>query len=77
MRFRDEKPGDMDRAREAVRQWRARHPAGTPDQLVTDIGGDFHYGEWAPVLRSLLYLEDRHTARAVCGITVGPPGRGR
>jgi hypothetical protein len=77
VRFRDEKPGDMDRAREAVREWRAQHPEGTPDQLVADIGGEFHHGEWAAVLRSILHVADRHAARAVSGITAGTTGASR
>ena len=77
MRFRDEKPGDMDRAREVVREWRAQHPDGAPDQLVADIGDEFHHGEWAPVLRSILQVADRHAARVVPGTITGTTGASR
>jgi len=46
VRFRDEKPGDLDRARTAVAAWRADHPAGTADDLVAAVGPAFH-PEWS------------------------------
>jgi len=40
MRFREDKPEDLDRARAAVAAWRAQHPQGTDAQLVADLGPD-------------------------------------
>jgi hypothetical protein len=74
VRFRDEKPGDVERTREVVRDWRAASPQGTPEQLLADVGHHFHR-DWAPVLRSVLINVDRHRAREVTGHA--PPGRGR
>ncbi|MGH3418022.1 MAG: hypothetical protein ACRDOD_00260 [Streptosporangiaceae bacterium] len=60
MRYSDGKPEDLERARAAVRQWRA-------GQLVADLGAGFH-PDWAPVLRAMLFVVDRHAARVVTGI---------
>ena len=59
MRFRDDHPADLDRARAAVAEWRAQHPAGTDDQLTADLGPQFHPG-YGPVLRAVLFTLDRH-----------------
>ena len=66
MRYRDVKPGDLERTRQVVREWRAANPQGTAEQLLADIGGQFH-PDWAPVLRSVLITTDRHAARAATG----------
>jgi hypothetical protein len=66
MRFRDEKPGDLDRARAAVAAWRDRHPAGTDADLIAAVGPAFH-PDWAVVLRGVLFAEDRNRARAITG----------
>lgn len=72
MRFRDDNnPGELDRARAAVRRWRAEHPEGTATQLVDQVGARFH-PDWAPVLRAMLFVVDRHTARVVSGIVNAP-----
>ena len=75
MRFRDE-PADLERARAAVREWRAGHPEGTATQLVDQVGSRFH-PDWAPVLRAMLFVVDRHAARAVTGIVTAQAGAAR
>jgi hypothetical protein len=42
VRFREDSPGDLVRARAAVADGRARSPAGTAGQLVAGLGGQFH-----------------------------------
>ena len=73
MRFREEKPGDLDRARAAVAAWRERHPAGTCDDLITAIGPAFD-PDWAVVLRGVLFAVDRHRARRITGVIAGSAG---
>lgn len=73
MRFRDEKPGDLDRVRAAVAAWRDSHPAGTADDLVAAVGPAF-CPEWAAVLRGVLFATDRHRARAITGVVPGSAG---
>jgi hypothetical protein len=65
MRFGED---DLMRARAAVREWRAEHPEGTAVQLIDQVGARFH-PDWAPVLRAMLFVADRHAARVVTGIT--------
>jgi len=66
VRFREDKPEDLARARAAVATWRERHPQGTADQLVADLGCQFH-PDYGVVLRSVLFAFDRHQARQVTG----------
>jgi len=49
MRFREDSPEDLARARAEVAVWRDQHPAGTGEELVAAIGGRFHrdYGPTA------------------------------
>ncbi|MGA2830398.1 MAG: hypothetical protein ABSF03_30300 [Streptosporangiaceae bacterium] len=63
MRFREDNPADLDRARTAVAQWREQNPAGTDEQLIDALGSQFH-PEYGPVLRATLFAHDRarHTA---------------
>lgn len=68
MRFREDKPEELQRARIEVVAWRERNPQGTADQLLADLGGRFHK-DYGPVLRSVLVTVDRHAARGVAGIT--------
>ena len=70
MRYREDKPEDLARARSAVAAWRERNPQGTADQLVADLGGQFHR-DYGPVLRSVLVVVDRHRAREVTGRAEG------
>ncbi len=50
MRYREDKPEDLARARAAVAAWRDRNPAGTGEELLAAIGYQFHrdYGGGAP-----------------------------
>ena len=73
MRYRDEKPGDLDRARAAVAAWRDSHPAGTADDLVAALCPAFH-PDWAVVLRGVLFALDRHRARRITGVVPGGAG---
>ena len=59
MRFREDNPGDLGRARAAVATWRDQNPAGTPEQLVAALGAGFHR-DYGPVLRALLFAADHH-----------------
>jgi len=73
--FREDSPGDLDRARAAVAAWRDQNPAGTAEQLLADLGGQFH-PDYGPVLRAVLFLADRHRARDITGATRNAaPGR--
>ncbi len=78
MRFRDDTPADLVRARSAVTAWRDQNPAGTSDELVAAVGRQFH-PDYGVVLRAVLVAVDRHRAREVTGITAGhvPAWRGR
>ena len=70
MRFRDDNPADLARARTAVTAWRDRNPAGTGDELVAAVGRQFH-PDYGVVLRAELFAVDRHRAREVTGIATG------
>jgi len=68
VRYREDKPADLERARAEVAAWREANPQGTAGQLFAGLGGRFHPG-YGPVLRAILFAEGRHAARAVTGIT--------
>ncbi len=68
MRFRDDKPGDLDRARVAVADWRRQNPAGTDEELVGTLGHQFHR-DYGVVLRAALFAVDRRRAREETSIT--------
>jgi hypothetical protein len=70
MRYRENKPEDLERARAAVAAWRDQRPQGTAEQLVEDLGGQFHR-DYEPVLRSVLVVVDRHRAWEVTGRDAG------
>ena len=77
MRFRDDNPADLVRARSAVTAWRDQNPAGMGDELVAAVGRQFH-PDYGVVLRAVLLAVDRHRAREVTGIATGlPVSRGR
>jgi hypothetical protein len=78
VRFRDDTPADLARARTAVTAWRDQNPAGTGDELVSVVGRQFH-PDYGVVLRAVLFAVDRHRAREVTGIAAGqlPAWRGR
>ncbi len=61
MRFREDKPADLERARAAVAELREQNPAGTEDQLIEALGSGFH-PEYGPVLRAALFAVDRDRA---------------
>lgn len=71
MRFREDNPEDLARARTEVAAWRAGHPAGTGEELMTALGDRFHR-DYAPVLRAVLFAVDRHRSHQVIS-----PGRGQ
>jgi len=68
VRFREDSPEELDRARAAVAAWRDRHPEGTAEQLLAALGAQFQPG-YGPVLRAVLFLADRHRAREITGAT--------
>jgi hypothetical protein len=77
VRFRDDHPADLARARTAVTAWRDQHPAGTSDELIAAVGRQFH-PDYGVVLRAVLFAVDSHRAREVTGIATGlPVSRGR
>jgi hypothetical protein len=53
-----------------VAAWRERYPQGSPDQLLTDLGCQFH-PDYGVVLRAVLFAVDRHQAREITGVTAG------
>jgi hypothetical protein len=77
VRFRDDNPADLARARSAVTAWRDQNPAGMGDELVATVGRRFH-PDYGVVLHAVLFAVDRHRAREVTGIATGlPVSRGR
>ena len=78
MRFRDDNPADLARARSAVTAWRDQNPAGMGDELVAAVGRQFH-PDYGVVLRAVLFAVDRHRAREATGFAAGqiPASRGR
>jgi len=67
VRFRENKPEDLTRARAEVAAWRRQHPQGTADQFVADVGARFHK-DYGPVLRAVLFALDSHQAKITMGI---------
>jgi hypothetical protein len=67
VRFRENRPEDLDRARAAVAAWRDRNPSDTCEELLAAIGHQFHQ-EYAVVLHAVRFAVDRHRARQVTGI---------
>jgi len=68
VRFREDRPADLVRVRSAVAAWRQRHPQGSANQLLADLGGQFH-PDYGVVLRAVLFAVDRHQAREITGVT--------
>jgi hypothetical protein len=68
VRFREDNPQELARARTAVAAWRDQNPGGTAEQLAAELGGQFHQ-DYGPVLRAVLFAADRHQARHITGIT--------
>jgi hypothetical protein len=69
VRFREDKPEDLERARQAVAQWRAQNPAGTAEEMLAALGGQFHL-DYAPVLRSVLFRSELDGAEIATGISI-------
>lgn len=72
MRFKEDSSTDLARARAAVTAWRDLNPAGTVDELIATIGGQFHR-DYGVVLRAVLFAVDRHCAHEVTGVATGQP----
>jgi hypothetical protein len=66
MRFREDSPAELERARTAVASWRDQNPAGNAEELIAAIGHRFHR-DYEVVLRAVLFAVDRHRARQVTG----------
>jgi len=62
---------ELARAHAAVAAWRSQNPAGTAEQLVAALGGQFH-PDYGPVLRAVLFAADRHSARTPIGVMTEP-----
>ena len=62
MRFREDNPAVLERARAAVAQWREQNPEGTDDQLTAALGPQFH-PDYGPVLRAMLFRVRRGPRR--------------
>jgi len=43
VRYREDTPGELARARAAVAAWRDRNPAGTGEELLAAIGHQFQH----------------------------------
>ncbi len=74
MRFRDDSPQELARARAEVARWRQENPQGSADQLVIDLIGQFH-PDYGPVLRAMLFALERRQARIITGIPAPREGR--
>jgi hypothetical protein len=66
VRYREDNPADLARARAAVAEWREANPDGTREQLVADLGPRFRAG-YGVVLRGVLSAVDRDRSRQVPG----------
>jgi hypothetical protein len=64
VRFREDDPEDLARARAEVAAWRAGHPAGTGEELMAALGHRYHR-DYAPVLRAVLFAADRHRSHEI------------
>jgi hypothetical protein len=76
VRFREDKPEDLDRARTKVREWRAKNPKGTVEEMLAALGGQFHK-DYAPVLRSVLFRDEMDGAEIATGISIIAGGADR
>ncbi len=69
MRFREDRPEDLIRARSAMAAWRQQHPQGTAEQLVADLGSQLHR-DYGVVLRAVLFVVDSHAAKITAGLSI-------
>jgi len=76
MRFRDDRPGELDRARTAVGEWRDANPEGTREQMLAALGHQFH-PDYAIVLRGVLFAVDRNRAHEITGTAATSEGAAR
>jgi len=67
VRYREDIPGELARARAVVSAWRNRNPTGTGEELIAAVGDQFRR-DYGVVLRAVLFAVDRHRARQVTGI---------
>jgi hypothetical protein len=67
VRYREDMPGELARARAAVAAWRGQNPAGNGEEMIAAIGHHVHQ-DYGAVLRAMLFAVDRHRARQVTGI---------
>jgi hypothetical protein len=72
VKFREDNSEDLVPARTEVAAWRARHPAGTGEELVAALGHRFHQ-DYASVLRAVLFAVDRHRSHQVTSPGQGQP----
>jgi hypothetical protein len=68
MRYRENRLEDLMRARAAVAACRGQYPRGTGEQLVEDLGGQFHR-DYGVVLRAVLFAVDSHAAKITAGLS--------
>ena len=68
VRYREDTPGELARARAAVATWRDRNPAGTGEELLAAIRHQFHR-DYGVALRAVLFAVDRHGAHQVTSIS--------
>jgi len=69
VRFREDRTEDLARARQAVTAWRGEHPQGTAEELIADLGDQFH-PDYGPVLRAVLFALDSHEAKITTGVSI-------
>ena len=69
MRYREDNPADLARARAAVTAWRDQNPTATDQEMLAAIGRQYHR-DYAVVLSAVLFAVDRHRARQVTGLAI-------
>jgi hypothetical protein len=69
VRFREDKPADLARARAAVAAWHEKNPRGIADDMVADLGSDFNK-DYAPVLRSVLFALELWNTKVTTGVSI-------
>jgi hypothetical protein len=67
VRYREDTPGELARARATVAAWRNRNPTGTGEEMLAATGRQFHQ-DYSVVLRTVLFAVDRRLVRQVTGI---------
>jgi len=72
VRFREDNPEDLARARAEVAAWREQNPAGTAEALLIAVGHRYH-PDYGVVLRGVLFAVDRHRAYEITSPDQGRP----